>query len=427
MAVSLKPTGLWDGVSDEEWQDWRWQVRNRVTKIEELKQIINLTPEEERGLEECLKTFRMAITPYYASLMDADRRDDPVRMQAVPTVNELHFTKADMDDPLHEDIDSPAPGLTHRYPDRVLLLITDQCSMYCRHCTRRRYTGVEDRARSWEDLEKCFEYIERSPEVRDVVLSGGDALLVGDEQLERILKRLRQIDHVEILRLGTRTPVVLPQRITPELVEMLKRYHPIYVNTHFNHPKELTEEAKEACRLLVDAGIPVSNQTVLLRGINDCPVVMKELVHELLKVRVRPYYLFQCDLSKGLEHFRTPVDRGIEIIEMLRGHTSGLAIPTLAIDAPGGGGKIPIGPQYMISRSPGRVVLRNYEGVISVYTEPAPRPDDVRDVSEGKPCPVCGTDHSTFNVGVGKLFSGKEVGLEPADLERRRRKKRESN
>ena len=263
-------------------------------------------------------------------------------------------------DPLHEDEDSPAPGLTHRYPDRVLFLITDMCSMYCRHCTRRRVAGENDRARSREDIDACIEYIRKTPQVRDVVLSGGDALCVSDKMLEYIISELRKIEHVEIIRIGSRTPVVMPMRITDELCSMLKKYHPIWLNTHFNHPKEVTPEAIEACRKLADAGIPLGNQTVLLRGVNDDVHVMRNLVHKLVKSRVRPYYIYQCDLSLGIGHFRTPVAKGIELIESLRGHTSGYAVPTFVVDAPGGGGKTPVMPQYVISQTPNKVILRNY-------------------------------------------------------------------
>lgn len=411
---SYKEIPLWRDVAESQWNDWRWQLANRITTVDQLKQVINLTEEEEQGVHDCLKALRMAITPYYASLMDADDPRHPIRMQAVPTARELYRSPSDMVDPLHEDVDSPVPGLTHRYPDRVLFLVTDQCSMYCRHCTRRRFAGQFDRARSREDLEAAFEYIRRTPQVRDVLISGGDPLTLGEEQLEYILENLRAIEHVEIIRIGSRVPVVLPQRITPELVNMLKRYHPLWLNTHFNHPAEITPDSARACAMLADAGIPLGNQTVLLRGINDCPVVMKQLVQGLLRIRVRPYYIYQCDLSLGIEHFRTPVSKGIEIIEALRGHTSGLAVPTFVVDAPGGGGKIPVMPNYLISAGDGRVVLRNYEGVITSYTEPTP---------EARPeiCPLCHTRHET--TGVAGVMAGAIPSLEPKDLERRRRRR----
>ncbi|MBE6032231.1 MAG: lysine 2,3-aminomutase [Clostridiales bacterium] len=406
---------VWKDVTEEQWNDWHWQMKNRIDTVEDLKKVIDLTEEEEKEIREVVKHFRMGITPYYASLMDPGNPKCPVRMQAVPVIAETIRGDADMEDPLHEDADSPAPGLTHRYPDRVLFLITDQCSMYCRHCTRRRLAGETDGVRSMDDVEKCLDYIRKTPTVRDVLLSGGDCLLVSDERLEYIISELRKIPHVEIVRLGTRTPVVMPMRITEELVNMLKKYHPIWVNTHFNHPKEMTPEAMEALRKLADAGIPLGNQSVLLRGVNDCPHVMRDLVHVLVKNRVRPYYLYQCDLSLGIEHFRTPISKGIEIIESLRGHTSGYAVPTFVVDAPGGGGKIPVMPQYLISQVPGKAVLRNYEGVITTYTEPVILPK-----------PECNCDYCTGKkeyhyTGVAGLLQGEKLALEPCDLPRHQR------
>ena len=345
---------LFPDVTDEQWNDWHWQVKNRIETLEDLKKYVDLTPEEEEGVKACLGTLRMAITPYYLSLIQPGDPHDPVRLQAVPTAKELHQSAADLLDPLHEDEDSdlldplhededsPAPGLTHRYPDRCLLLITDQCSMYCRHCTRRRFAGQNDAGLPVDQVDQAIEYIRNTPVIRDVLLSGGDALLCSDERLEYIIAKLREIPHVEIVRIGSRTPVVLPQRITPELCNMLKKYHPIWLNTHFNHPNEITPESAKACAMmLADAGIPLGNQSVLLAGINDCVYTMKKLVNELVRIRVRPYYIYQCDLSMGLEHFRTPVSKGIEIIEALRGHTSGFCVPTFVVDAPGGGGKTP--------------------------------------------------------------------------------------
>jgi lysine 2,3-aminomutase len=316
-----------------------------------------------------------------------------------------------MEDPLHEDEDSPVPGLTHRYPDRVLLLITDMCSMYCRHCTRRRFAGAQDDVQPLDRIDAAIEYIRNTPQVRDVLLSGGDCLLVSDDRLEYIISKLREIEHVEIIRLGSRTPVVMPQRITPELVNMMKKYHPVWLNTHFNHSKEVTPEAKEACRLMADAGIPLGNQSVLLRGVNDCVHVMRNLVHDLVKMRVRPYYIYQCDLSMGIEHFRTPVSKGIEIIEGLRGHTSGYAVPTFVVDAPGGGGKTPVMPQYVISQSPDKVVLRNYEGVITTYAEPAPYKDNCQ-------CDECRKEKPHKLAGVAGLHQGNRVSIELKSLER---------
>ncbi|NPV69784.1 MAG: lysine 2,3-aminomutase [Firmicutes bacterium] len=415
---SYKDIPLWRDVTPEEWNDWRWQVRNRVTTLEELKQAIPLEPEEEEAIRRILKTLRMAITPYWVSLMDPANPQCPIRRQGVPTIHELAHSPADMADPLHEDLDSPVPGLTHRYPDRVLLLVTDQCSMYCRQCTRRRLVGVQDEAAPLERIEAGIEYVRRTPQVRDVLLSGGDPLLLPDDRLEYVIRQIREIPHVEIVRLGSRAPVVLPQRITPELCSMLKKYHPMWLNVHFNHPSEITPDSSRACNMLADAGIPLGNQTVLMRGINDCPTVMKKLVHELVKIRVRPYYMYQCDLSWGLEHFRTKVAKGIQIVEMLRGHTSGFAVPVFALDGPGGGGKIPIMPQYLISMSDNKVILRNYEGVICAYTEPE---DAQSNCPEG--CDYCEGKADEYSIGLAKLFNDQASSLEPKDTERLKRRK----
>ena len=402
-------------VSDQDWNDWHWQVRNRIESLDQLKKYIDLTPEEEDGIRESLKTLRMAITPYYLSLIDPENLNDPIRKQSVPSALELQRSEADLEDPLHEDSDSPVPGLTHRYPDRVLLLITDQCSMYCRHCTRRRFAGQKDASSPLDRIDAAIDYIARTPQVRDVLLSGGDALLVSDERLEYIISRLRAIPHVEVIRIGSRVPVVLPQRITPELVEMLRKYHPIWLNTHFNHPDEITEESKQAIARLADAGIPLGNQSVLLAGVNDCTHVMKRLVHELVKMRVRPYYIYQCDLSLGIEHFRTPVSKGIEIIENLRGHTSGYAVPTFVVDAPGGGGKTPVMPNYVISQAPGKIVLRNFEGVITTYTEPS-------NYKEACDCHDCRNNRK--KEGVASLLNGHELSIEPKTLARHERNRK---
>jgi len=412
--LKSRMNGLFANVPDSDWNDWKWQVRNRIETLEDLKKYVALTPEEEDGVSKCLGTLRMAITPYYLSLINLNDPNDPVRKQAVPTAAELHQAEADLLDPLHEDTDSPVPGLTHRYPDRVLLLVTDQCSMYCRHCTRRRFAGQHDAAVDMAQIDKCIDYVREHPEVRDVLLSGGDALLISDEKLEYIISKLRAIPHVEIVRMGSRTPVVMPQRITPELCNMLKKYHPIWLNTHFNHPNEVTEEAARACAMLADAGIPLGNQTVLLAGVNDCVHVMKKLVHKLVSMRVRPYYIYQCDLSMGLEHFRTPVSKGIEIIEGLRGHTSGYCVPTFVVDAPGGGGKTPVMPNYVISQTPNKVILRNFEGVITTYTEPT-------NYKETCQCEVCRGEKKVELVGVAGLEQGQALSMEPADLARAKR------
>ena len=419
MAIrNWKEIPLFKDVTDAQWNDWKWQVANRLKTVDQIAQIVNLTPQEKEDIEKVMGGFRVGITPYYASLIDPDDPLDPVRRQAVPVLAEMHRSEADMLDPLHEDEDSPAPGLTHRYPDRVLFLITDQCSMYCRHCTRRRLAGETDGARSREDIDKCIEYIRKTPAVRDVLLSGGDCLCVEDDKLEYIISELRKIPHVEIIRLGSRTPVVMPMRITDNLVNMLKKYHPIWLNTHFNHPKEMTPAAQEACRKLADAGIPLGNQSVLLRGVNDDVHVMRNLVHALVRNRVRPYYIYQCDLSLGIEHFRTPVAKGVEIIEGLRGHTSGYAVPTFVIDAPGGGGKTPVMPQYVISQTPSKIILRNYEGVITTYTEPVGLPP--------MQCSYEGCkDIETYRYdGVAGLAEGERMVLEPKDLIRHERNKK---
>lgn len=407
---------LFPNVTDEQWNDWKWQVKNRVETLEELNKYIKLTEEEQEGVRKSLETLRMAITPYYLSLIDPNDPNDPIRRQAIPTEAETHISAADLQDPLHEDEDSPTPGLTHRYPDRVLLLITDMCSMYCRHCTRRRFAGQNDCESPSERIQKAIDYIAKTPTVRDVLLSGGDALMVNDQMLESIIQRLRAIPHVEIIRIGSRTPVVCPQRITDDLVNMLKKYHPIWLNTHFNHPNEMTPEASAALAKLANAGIPLGNQSVLLRGVNDCVHVMKRLVHLLVKNRVRPYYIYQCDLSMGLEHFRTPVSKGIEIIEGLRGHTSGYAVPTFVVDAPGGGGKTPVMPNYVISQSPRKVILRNFEGVITTYTEPENYVEECH-------CIDC-QNKKQIDEGVCSLLETDRMALEPGYLARKERNKK---
>ena len=401
-------------VKSELWNDWTWQVKNRITTVEELKKYIPLTESEEQGVHECLKTLRMSITPYYLSLIDPSNPNDPVRKQAIPVSSELKVSDADLDDPLHEDGDSPVPGLTHRYPDRALLLITDQCAMYCRHCTRRRFAGQNDGAQPVDRIDKAIEYIRNTPVIRDVLLSGGDALLMSDDRLEYIISKLREIPHVEIIRIGSRVPVVMPQRITDDLVNMLKKYHPVWLNTHFNHPNEITPESIEACKKMANAGIPLGNQSVLLRGVNDCMHVMKKLVNDLVKIRVRPYYIYQCDLSNGIEHFRTPVSKGIEIIEGLRGHTSGYCVPTFVVDAPGGGGKTPVMPNYVISQSHDKVILRNFEGVITTYSEP-------KNYTSNCQCEVCRGEKEVHKVGVAGLLTNERMTLEPTELERKKR------
>lgn len=405
---------LFKEVKDSEWNDWKWQLRNRIETVDELKKYVKLTEDEEKQMKKCLERFRMAITPYYLSLIDPEDKFDPIAKQAIPAIDEMYISNEDLLDPLHEDGDSPVPGLTHRYPDRVLMLITDQCSMYCRHCTRRRFAGHKDNFLPMDQIEKCIEYISLNPAVRDVLLSGGDALLISDDKLEYIIKKLRAIPHVEIIRIGSRVPVVMPQRITEDLVNMLKKYHPIWLNTHFNHPNEITEESKKACEMLANAGIPLGNQSVLLRGVNDCVHVMKKLVNELVKIRVRPYYIYQCDLSMGLSHFRTSVSKGVEIIEGLRGHTSGYCVPTFVVDAPGGGGKIPIMPNYMISQSNDKVIMRNFEGVITTYQEPKNYTPDCH-------CEVCKGNKKVHRIGISGLLNGENITIECGGNERKMR------
>lgn len=354
----------------EYWNDWKWQYSHRITKVEQLEKVLTLSEKEKEEIAKCLESFRMAITPYYASLIDKNDPDDPIRKQCVPSIEETYFCENDMGDPLCEERDSPVPHIVHRYPDRVLLLSTLQCSMYCRHCTRRRIVGEEDRVINEKALKKAVEYIKDHAEIRDVLISGGDPLTMSTEKLESIISRLRAIDHVEIIRIGTRVPVVMPMRITTELTDMLKKYHPIWINTHFNHPKEITPEAVRACEAIVDAGIPLGNQSVLLKGINDNTETMKELLLRLVKARVRPYYLYQCDLSRGIGHFRTPVEKGIEIIHNLQGYISGFAVPKFVIDAPGGGGKIPVAYNYVIKSDDNEVVLENYCGKTYKYPQP---------------------------------------------------------
>jgi len=361
---------FWKNVSEREWNDWRWQLRHRITTLEQLKEILELTPEEAEGIKHSKGRLALAVTPYFASLMDPVNPNCPIRRQAIPRVEELHLSKNDMVDPCGEDKDSPVPGLVHRYPDRVLLLVTDQCATYCRYCTRRRLVGSNEQSITQGSFEEVLKYLKSHKKVRDVLLSGGDPLLLENERLEEILSRLKAISHIELLRIGTKVPVTLPQRITVGLVKMLKKFHPLMISIHFTHPKEITDAVKKACDELADGGIPLGSQTVLLKGINDKPYVMKKLVQELLKIRVRPYYIYQCDLAMGTGHFRTSIATGIQIIEKLRGHTTGYAVPAYVVDAPGGGGKIPLEPVYMISRGKGKVVLRNYEGKVFEYPEP---------------------------------------------------------
>ncbi len=406
--------------SRSSWRDWRWQMRNCVKDIDTFETLlgIELDPKTREDFTRTVQKFPMSITPYYLSLVNRnDYMNDPVFRQAFPSPLELIITKADMADPLHEDQDSPAPCITHRYPDRVLFLVSGVCSMYCRHCTRKRRVGDKDQIPSRKEMLAGIDYIRRTPQVRDVLLSGGDPFMLSDELIDWILGELRTIDHVEVIRIGTRTPVVLPYRITEDLVTILKRHHPLWINTHFNHPREVTASARVALAKLANAGIPLGNQSVLLAGVNDCPRIMRSLVHKLVYNRVRPYYLYQCDLSEGLTHFRTPVGKGIEILEGLIGHTSGFCVPTYVIDAPGGGGKIPVMPNYLISWSTNKVVLRNYEGVITTYKEP----DSYEPWFCDRNCDDCDLQLNTDDaeeiksIGIQKLLSDhdKSISLVP--------------
>jgi lysine 2,3-aminomutase len=360
---------IWADVPDDKWNDWRWQMANRLNTLEELEQVIDLSDEEREALS-AEGLFRVDVTPYFASLLEPDDPYGPVRHQIIPKGREMVSFDSMMADSLAEDAHSPVPGLVHRYPDRVLMLVTTQCASYCRYCTRSRVVGDPNANFSRADHDAQIEYIASTPQVRDVLLSGGDPLTVAPRMLEDLLARLRAIPHLEIVRIGSRVPVFLPQRITDELVEMLRQFHPLWINIHVNHPREITPELGRALAKLADGGFPLGNQAVLLRGVNDSPEVQLELVHKLIKNRVRPYYLYQCDLVQGAGHFRTPVSVGLEIVEALRGHTSGFAVPVYIIDAPGGGGKVPVMPNYVLSQGPNRIVLRNYEGFVTTYVEP---------------------------------------------------------
>ncbi len=361
---------LYKDVNPLDWEDWHWQLKHRIRNKDELSQVIKLTAEEEAGLKKASGRLSLAITPYWATLMDPEDANCPLRRQAVPVASEFIVGPHEMTDPCAEDRDSPAPRLVHRYPDRVLLLSTDQCALYCRHCTRRRLVGEhEDNNSSPSRFDAAIEYIKSNRKIRDVLISGGDPFVLEDDELENLIQKIRAIPHVELLRIGTRVPVTLPQRISEKMTNMLKKYAPIWISIHFNHPKEITRRCKIACDMLSDAGMPLGSQTVLLKGINDRPYIMRRLTHELLKIRVRPYYIYQCDPVKGTQHFRTPVSVGINIMEKLRGHTSGYAVPTYVIDGPGGGGKIPVGPNYILSQAKGKYVLRNYKGKIYTYLE----------------------------------------------------------
>lgn len=357
-------------VQPEQWNDWNWQLKNRIVNFNQLEKLLPLSPAEEMGVKNSKKRMPVAVTPYFFSLINAKNPNCPVRKQVIPSVNETCVSPHDLEDPCGEDSNSPVPGLVHRYPDRVLLMVTDKCATYCRYCTRGRLVGKKEDILSEKGLQEAYKYIAANKKIRDVLISGGDPLLLPDEQIESILKNLKSIPSVEMIRIGSRAPVTLPMRITENLLKILKKYSPVWLSIHFSHPKEITAEVKEACGKLADAGIPLGSQTVLLKGINDSVFVIKKLMHELLKIRVRPYYIYQCDMAIGTEHFRTPITAGIGIIEKLRGHTTGYALPTFVIDAPGGGGKIPVYPEYVISYKKGKMVLRNFQNKEFIYHDP---------------------------------------------------------
>jgi lysine 2,3-aminomutase len=364
--------GFWKDIPETTWNDWRWQLRNRITTLEQLERLMpTLTPEEHAGTLLANTKLALAITPYFFNLIDPADENCPIRRQVIPRIEETNTAPWEMSDPCGEDEHSPVPGLVHRYPDRVLFLVTDRCASYCRYCTRSRLVSNATGYDFHPEFEKQIEYIRKTPSIRDVLLSGGDPLLLSDEKLEHLLGRLREIPHVEFLRIGSRIPIFLPQRITPELCTMLRKYHPLFLSVHSNHPRELTTEVRAALGRLADAGIPLGNQSVLLRHVNDDVTVMRALVQKLLMCRVKPYYLYQCDLITGSAHLRASVRKGLEIMEGLRGHTTGYAVPQYVIDAPGGGGKVPVNPEYVLSRNADRVVIRNFEGKIFEYPEAA--------------------------------------------------------
>ncbi len=362
---------LWKDVPPEQWESYRWQMTNRIDTSEKLRQVIKLTPSEEAACTRRSGRFIMGIPPYWAALMDADDPSCPIRRQAVPVEEEDKLSPNDMIDPLGEDSHMPVPGLVHRYPDRVLLLVVEVCSMYCRFCTRSRVVGTTAGYSRSANIDAAIDYIRAHRKIRDVLISGGDPLTLSDERLDEILTKLKAIPHVEFVRIGTRNPVTLPYRVTESLCHVLKKHKPVWMSLHFNHPKEVTPAAKKACGMLADAGVPLGSQTVLMKGINDRPAIMKKLFHELLKTRVRPYYIYQCDPVKGTAHFRTPVAAGLAIIEKLRGHTTGYAVPTFVVDGPGGGGKIPLMPNYVVSVKNGVWTLRNFAGKLFTYKEEA--------------------------------------------------------
>ena len=362
--------GFWRDVPDADWNDWRWQLKHRITTLAQLERLMPaLTPEERAGTQLANTKLALGITPCFFNLIDPADEWCPIRRQVIPRIEETATASWEMSDPCGEDSHSPVPGLVHRYPDRVLFLVTDRCASYCRYCTRSRLVSNASGYDFHADFDRQIDYIARTTSIRDVLLSGGDPLLFSDEKLEFLLGRLRAIPHVEFLRIGTRIPIFLPQRITPKLCAMLRQFHPLFISIHSNHPRELTTEVRDALGRLADAGIPLGNQSVLLKHVNDDPLVMKALVQKLLLCRVKPYYVYQCDLIAGSSHLRTSVRKGLDVMQALRGHTTGYAVPQYVIDAPGGGGKVPVNPQYVLSRNRDRVVIRNFEGKVFEYKE----------------------------------------------------------
>jgi lysine 2,3-aminomutase len=399
---------IYSDVPDEKWNDWRWQLSHRLNSVEEIEKILPLTDGERKALNSS-GLFRVDITPYFISLIRPDDPDDPVRKQIIPTDAEMVPFTAMMEDSLAEDRHSPVPGLVHRYPDRVLMLVTTQCASYCRYCTRSRIVGDPAATFNRQEFEMQIEYLKRTPQVRDVLLSGGDPLVLAPKILDELLGKLRAIPHIEIIRIGSRVPVFMPMRITQELTDMLEKYHPLWLNMHVNHPNEISQELADACDRLSRAGIPLGNQSVLLAGVNDCPHIQRDLVQKLVRIRVRPYYLYQCDLVEGAGHFRTPIAKGIEIMEALRGHTSGYAIPQYVIDAPGGGGKIPVMPNYLMSMSDHKIVLRNFEGYMTTYEEPV-----VYEPHDPKTCAYCQNKRpEPGQRGLSGMLDGDQMFIKP--------------
>jgi lysine 2,3-aminomutase len=407
---------LWPGVSPSEWNGWHWQMANRLRTIEDLSRIMELRPYQKARFKRLLDTFRCSITPYYLSLVNWSDPDDAIRKQCIPDLKELEFQMVGDNDPLEEEEDMQVPGLVHRYPDRVLAIATNTCSMYCRHCTRKRTWHEGESVRTKKELAGMVEYVRATPEVREVIVSGGDPLVMNLELLDWFLGELQRISHVEVLRIGTRLPVVLPMGVTDDMVSMLKSHRPLWLNTQFNHPVEVTPESQEACDKILTAGIPVSNQSVLLRGINDSTDVMKELCHALQRIMVRPYYLYQCDPVRGVEHFRTSIWKGIEIIEMMRGYTGGLVIPNFVVDAPGGGGKIPLQPFYLLSVTDKDVLLRNYEGMIIKYFNP-----EETHYEKAKK----GNGNGKYG-GTAQLLKGQRKALVPEETQRYKRRRQKN-